>query len=251
MNILWNSEKMTFLRRNDIKLSLIVTQYSCYKDLVLDKKCKTKELKVCELTNDIWEQCLMELEKNKCSYIIAWYNNDNVAIYTKLNKLISIWKSRFWVWYTYWINKPNNHLIWDIDWYVTRYRWYSVMPWNTLYRLICEANYNWYILEWDLKDNYRKNYVQKKASTLLDKQQRIVLKNLKRYSNRIKELWDRDEPTQEEDYEMMMYRKKFNVMNAIKIAKVFESWDEEQIKKIMDLVKDSKIYYEVINRYTA
>lgn len=250
MKLYW-SKKASFLRRNNIDHSLIIIQYDGYKDLVFDQKCKTKDLRTCELTNELWEQCLTELEKNNCEYIIAWYNDENIAIYSKLNKLVSIEKSKFRVWYTYWINKPSNHLIWDVDWYVTRYKWYSVMPRSILYRLICEANYKWYVLEWDLKLSYKKNYIQKKASDSLDKQQRIVLKNLKRYSNRIKELWDKDDPTQEEDNEMMMYRKKFNIMNAIDIAKLFESWDEKQIKTVVNLVKKSKNYYEVINNYVS
>jgi hypothetical protein len=48
---------------------------------------------------------------------------------------------------------------------------------------------------------------------------------------------------------LTMYRQKFNIMNAIAISDVFESWNEIEIKKIIELVKNSKNYYEVINNY--
>ena len=236
-----------FLRRDNINDSLIVTQYRWYKDLISNKRCKIKELTYWPFTSDIWIQCLLELKKNWCEYIVAWYNNDLVAIQSKLNKIVTIKWTRFWVWYTYRAKKVDNYLIWNIDWYVTRYLWYSVMPWRVLYNLICEANKNWYIKEKELKKQYRTR--NKISHWELDSKWNIILKNLKRYSKRVKEIWDKDERNEADDNELTMYRQKFNIMNAIAISDIFESWSEIEIKKIIELVKNSKNYYEVINNY--
>lgn len=239
-----------YIRRKDVENSLVVIQHNGYKDLISNRKCDIKEIEVCELTTWVWIECISELRKNNCEYIIAWYDNSNVVLYTKLNKIISIWKKRFCVWYTYWIKKISNRLIWNEDWFVSRYYWYSVMPRMTLYNLIVEANYNWYVLEKDLKKKYIKKNTQRKTSTWLNKEKKNILRNVKRYSIRVKELWDLDEPTQLEDNEMMFYRQKFDITKALKIAEVFKNENEEEINKIISLVKTAKTYHEVINNFS-
>lgn len=239
----------SFIRRRNIENSLLVIQLNWYKDLLSNKKYSAKDIEVCNLDNDLGKACLEVLERNNCNYIIANYDNENVILYTKLNKLITICKQRFWVGYTYRINKPSNHLICDLDWLVSRYNWYSVMKRMTLYRLICEAEANWYILEKDLKKRYINKNAQRKVWTSLTKPQRDILRNVKRYSKRAKELRELDETTEWEDNELMMYRKRFNVYKAIEIDKIFETWNEDGINKIIWLVKTAKTYYEVINNF--
>lgn len=238
-----------FVRRHNIENSLVVAQYRWYKDLIIDKKCESKELEFCCLTNDLWNECLKALKRMWCEYIVASYNNDSVAIYSKLNKIITAKWTRFWVWYIYWINKPDSYLIARLDGFVTRYPWYSVMPWGILYNLICEANNNWCIQEKDLKAKYVSKKIQKSIWTWLNIEKKNLLKNLKRYSKRISEIRNKDERNEADDNELTMYRQKFNIMNAIAISDVFESWNEIEIKKIIELVKNSKNYYEVINNY--
>jgi hypothetical protein len=50
-----------------------------------------------------------------------------------------------------------------------------------------------------------------------------LLKNLKRYSKRVSEIWNKEERDEADDNELTMYRQKFNIMNAITISDVFES----------------------------
>lgn len=241
-------EKNTFISLKWDRYSLIVVRNNCFQNLINNTCCKPADLELLELHNDLWEQCLEELRKNKCDYIIAWYNDQEVMIHNRGNRIHSYGKDKILSWYTYRIKKPNNYVVAWVDSFVRRYYRISVMPRRCLYDLLVEANNTWYVCEAELIIKKRTNKKYNKGSWLT-KQQQIIMKQLKMYTARVAELWEKDERDVFDWNEVAMFRQKFNIRNAVKINKILKEWNKEEIDKIIKLVKTEKNYREVINKF--
>lgn len=243
-----NNTKNTFISLKWDRYSLIVIRNNCFKDLSTGTCCNPKDIELLELKNELGIQCLEELRRNKCEYIIAWYNDQEVMIYNKTPRIHAYGKERISAWYTYRIKKPNSYVVTGVEMVTRKYYRITVMPRRSLYELIVEANNTWYITENDL-------VVKKRASkqynkwTWLNKEQKIILKQLKMYTERVAELWSKDEWNEYDENELAMYRQKFNIRNAIAINKIIKNWTKEQIANLIELVKTEKNYKEVINNF--
>jgi hypothetical protein len=242
-------EKNTFISLKWDRYSLIVVRNNCFQNLITWGCCRPADLELLELQNVVWNQCLEELRKNKCEYIIAWFNEQEVFIYNKLRRVHTYWNEKFIAWYTYWIKKPNNYVVAWVENMVRRYYRISVMPRRCLYDLLVEANNTGYITENELviKRCYKKK--TQEGWNWLNRQQQMTLKQLKMYTARTAELWEKDERDTCDWNEFTMLRQKFNVRNAIKINKILKEWTKEEMDRIIRLVKTEKNYREVINKF--
>lgn len=244
-----NNTKDTFISLKWDRYSLIVIRNNCFKDLTTNACCHPKDIELLELRNELWKQCLEELRRNKCEYIIAWYNDQEVMINNKTNRVHTFDNEKFMAWYTYRIKRPNNHVVAAVENMTRKYYRITVMPRRSLYDLIVEANNTWYISESELVIKKRSIKQYNKWGGL-NKDQKIIMKQLRMYTRRVAEIWDKDEWNIYDENELAMYRQKFNIKKAIKINKILKSWDKEKIDKIISLVKTAKTYHEVINNFS-
>lgn len=222
-------------------------RHNWFYNLVFRRRLKVKDLTKEPLENDVWKECLRVLEQNDLSYIIAWFNNEQVILHNKNPRLIGSKWHRSWIWYVYWLKKVNEDIISDIDYRVERFKWYSVMPWYCLYRLIVEPGRYWFIWEKDFKERKRISKPVKNKGSWMTKKQKILYNQTKMYTKRIKQLMDKEELDEQENFELLSYRKKMRVPNAIKIAEAFEKKDVNIMEQIKQLAEKNNSYYDIVN----
>ena len=244
-----NNTQDTFISMKWDRYSLVVIKNWCFWDIVRNTCCKPTDVELLDLQNELWKECLKELRRNNCDYIIAWYNDQEVIVFNKASRLHTYWKKRFRAWYTYRIKRPNNYVVAGVDIYTRNYYRMTVMPRIKLYDLIVEANNNWYILENEV--TLRKHYAQNPNSkwTWLNRQQKTIMKQLKMYTQRVAELAAKDTRDKYENNELAMYSQKFNIRKAVEINKVLKNWEKEKMNIILSFVRTSKTYYDVINNF--
>lgn len=189
--------------------------------------------------------CIDMLEENGVSYIIAGSNEQAVALRNHWRKVLTRGKSRIYLAWTYRIKDIKHDDATLFDSLCIKHPYYTVFNRKDFYDLLCLVSDGWFVLEKDVKKNKIISNTYKKGLT---RKEIILVWHVKLYSNRIRELSTKDDPTSQDLKELEMYAD-VNQYNAIKIQEALQQNYWGTMAKIKKLVKWQTNYREVINSF--
>lgn len=196
------------------------------------------------LTNPIANSVMDVLEKNWLSYIIWWYNNDEIAIYNHEKKIIvSKWKRSYSSW-TYWIKRINHEALVVFDSSAIKYPYFTIFKWNDIYEIIISSIEWWFVMENEIVPN--KSWWLSKIK--LNEKEKIIYRQAVMYSKRIVSLSSKFDVTMEDMNELANYSD-VDVYRAEMIVNELKNNYNATLAKLRSQAIWKKTYKEIINSF--
>lgn len=195
-------------------------------------------------TNPLAEVVLEFLEDNKLWYIIAWSNDESIAIYNKWSWIYMYkWTRKYMSW-LYRIKKINSEHIFEFDASAIKHPYYTEFRWRDMYDLLMIAQESWFVEEKDVKKNWGFGGI----TVSLSQKEKMIVNHVIMYTKRLYNLITIMEPSSEDMREIQ----KFDEVNQLNIEMIYEWLKKnyrEYIKKIKEKTIGKNNWKEVVNTF--
>ena len=223
---------------------LVVQRKGRFYDLYSWTTLKTKSVWFWNITNPVIDQCMDIIEKNWIEYIVAWMNNNQIAIYNHEKRMIMRnWKISYSS-RSYRIKRISHEKLTIFDSVSTKLPYFTIFNRLDFYDILVKTIDWWYVLEKDIKPNPSWS----KTKSLLTTQERIIFKQAMMYARRIVSLSSKLEVTAEDMHELERYSG-VDSYKADTIVFWLETNNRKTIEKLKSLAIWKKSYKDLINSF--
>lgn len=212
---------------------LLINRARWFYDIYSWSEFKQRSLWFFSYTNPLAEVVLEYMEDNKIDYIIAWSNNDSIAIYNKWSWIyMHKWARKYMSW-LYRIKNIKNEHIFEFDSSAIKYPYYTEFTWRDMYDLLIIAQEWWFIQEKDVKKNWWFTW----TSSSLSQKEQIIVKHVVMYTKTIYNLTTLSDPSIDDMREIQKYSD-VNQLNAEMICE----WIKKNYKDYMKKIKEKTVW---------
>lgn len=207
-------------------------------------KFKQKSIWFFSYTNPIAEVVLEYMEDHNIEYVVAWSNNDSIAIYNKWSWIHMHNGNRKYISWLYWIKTLKNEYIFEFDSSAIKHPYYTEFTWRDMYDLLMTAQESWFIEEKDIKINWWFTW----TSSTLSQKEKMIVNHVIIYTKKIYNLTTLLDPSADDMKEIQEY----SDVSQINAEMIYE-WVKRNYKDYMKKIKEKTIWKtnrrEVVNTF--